>query len=70
MVRFVATHLATARDTSVCGDTQFEKRCCTPKVEGNQIYKKKLNFQQDSGCFLRDNKEDKMGSSCSMNRTG
>jgi hypothetical protein len=66
MVRFIATHLATARDTSMCGDTEFEKRCCTPNVEGNEIKKKSWFFQQDSGCFLRYNKEDKMGSSYSM----
>jgi len=39
MVRFIATHLATARDTFVCGDTEFEKRCCTPQLEGIGIKK-------------------------------
>jgi hypothetical protein len=27
MVRFIAKHVMTARDTSVCGDTEFEMRC-------------------------------------------
>jgi len=31
MVRFIATHLAIARDTS-CGNTEFEKRCCTANL--------------------------------------
>jgi len=46
MVRFTATHLATARDTPVCGDTEFEKRCCTQYLEeGKKMKNKSWNFR-------------------------
>jgi hypothetical protein len=35
----------------MCGDTEFEKRCCTPKIEGNEI--KKVGFSAVFGLLLK-----------------
>jgi hypothetical protein len=47
MVRFIATHLATARDTLARGDTEFEKRCFTTHLEeGNKMKNESWNFNR------------------------